>query len=113
MEGSREVDYVLALAASAFAPSFSIPGKLIAIFLNRVLTLCPALAEVSMNIMLSWVDFWVASSSVTCLRPRSVRQDMQRGVHTPFVGEIGFVTDKDNNNVRPSLGSHVVNPFTG
>lgn len=47
--------------------SFSIPGRDMAIFLNKLLTLCPAFAEVSMNIMFSWVAFVVASSSVTCL----------------------------------------------
>lgn len=52
---------------SAFWFSFSIPGNDIAIFLNRLLTLCPALAEVSMNMMFSCCDFAVASSSVTCL----------------------------------------------
>lgn len=48
-------------------PSFSIPGNDMAIFLNRLLTLCPAFADVSMNIMFSCVDLAVASSSVTCL----------------------------------------------
>lgn len=56
---------VLVLASAC--PSFSIPGNDIAIFLNRLFTLCPALADVSMNMMLSCVDLAVASSNVTCL----------------------------------------------
>lgn len=52
---------------SAFWFSFSIPGNDMAIFLKRLLTLCPALAEVSMNMMFSCCDFAVASSSVTWL----------------------------------------------
>lgn len=52
----------------------SIPGKLSAIFLNRLFTLCPAFADVSMNIMFICVAFCVASSRVTCLR-RTCDQD--------------------------------------
>ena len=43
------------------------PGNDMAIFLNRLLTLWPAFAEVSMNMMFICVDLAVASSSVTCL----------------------------------------------
>lgn len=47
--------------------SLSIPGSAWAIFLKSVLTLCPAFADVSMNITLnSWARF-SASSVVTCL----------------------------------------------
>lgn len=52
--------------ASAW-PSFSIPGRDMAILLNRLLTLCPAFADVSMNIIFNCVDLAVASSNVTCL----------------------------------------------
>ena len=58
----------LAFCVSAFWPSFSIPGSDMAIFLNRLFTLCPALADVSMNMILRPWAFAVASSSVTCLR---------------------------------------------
>ena len=58
----------LAFWVSAASPSFSMPTSDIAIFLNRLLTLCPAFADVSMNMMLSSVAFAFASSSVTCLR---------------------------------------------
>ena len=61
---------VAALVLASAWPSFSIPGKDMAIFLNRLLTLWPAFAEVSMNMMFSCVDFAVASSSVTCLSKR-------------------------------------------
>ena len=54
--------------APSFAPSFSIPGSDMAIFLNRDLTLWPAFAEVSINIIDSSVARAVASSSVTWLR---------------------------------------------
>jgi hypothetical protein len=43
------------------------PGNDMAIFLKRLLTLCPAFAEVSMNMMFNFVALAVASSSVTCL----------------------------------------------
>jgi hypothetical protein len=57
-----------ALAFWSAVAGVSIPGRLSAIFLNRLLTLCPALADVSMNRIPSSPAFAVASSSVTCLR---------------------------------------------
>ena len=52
--------------------SFSIPGSDMAIFLNKLLTLWPAFADVSMNMMFICVDLAVASSSVTCLKERGL-----------------------------------------
>ena len=52
--------------------SFSIPGSDMAIFLNRLLTLWPAFADVSMNMIFICVDLAVASSSVTCLKAREL-----------------------------------------
>lgn len=87
----------LVLAVSAAAPSFSIPGKDIAIFLNKDFTLCPALAEVSINIMLSSVAFAVASSSVTCLRNEAVHSSNQyktegeRQKDSPLIRQVGLI----------------------
>ena len=61
-----------ALVLASAWPSLSIPGSAIAIFLNRLLTLCPAFADVSMNMIPSSVDFVVASSKVTCLHNRTI-----------------------------------------
>ncbi len=58
---------------SAFWVSFSMPGRDMAIFLNKPFTLCPAFADVSMNIILRPWAFAVASSSVTCLRNVSIQ----------------------------------------
>ena len=52
--------------------SFSIPGSDMAIFLNKLLTLWPAFADVSMNMMFICVDLAVASSSVTCLKEQGL-----------------------------------------
>jgi hypothetical protein len=54
--------------ASVEVGPFSMPGKERAIFLNKPFTLCPALADVSMNRMLSSLALLVASSWVTSLR---------------------------------------------
>ena len=43
-----------------------------AIFLNKLLTLWPAFADVSMNMMFICVDLAVASSSVTCLKEQGL-----------------------------------------
>ena len=69
----------LAFWVSAASPSFSMPTSDIAIFLNRLLTLCPAFADVSMNMMLSSVAFAFASSSVTCLTVKMLSVSVVRG----------------------------------
>lgn len=55
---------ILGFCAST-CPSFSIPGRDLAIFLNSDLTLWPAFAEVSINMMFNCVALVVASSMVT------------------------------------------------
>ena len=95
----------LAFSVSAASFSFSIPTNDMAIFLNRLLTLCPAFADVSMNMMFSSVARAFASSRVTCLCTRYMSMSYTDGMYgnVPFVGEIGFVTDKDYNYVVPPL----------
>jgi len=51
---------------SVAVPSLSIPGRDMAIFLKSPLTLWPAFADVSINMIFSSADFAVASSCVTC-----------------------------------------------
>lgn len=58
--------------ASDCSFSFSIPTRDMAIFLNKLFTLWPALADVSINMMFSWFALVLASSSVTCLERLSV-----------------------------------------
>ena len=84
-------------------PSLSIPGKDIAIFLNKLFTLCPAFADVSMNIMFNCCAFAVASSSVTCLAWRKPSGATRMLGHIPLVGKVGLVAHKDDNHVVPSL----------
>jgi hypothetical protein len=97
------------LFASALVDSFSIPGSDIAIFLKSDLTLWPAFADVSMNMMFSCCAFAVASSSVTCLEHRRDRRTPIStvmgggGYYAPFVRKIGLVADEDDHNVVPSL----------
>lgn len=57
-------------APSATTSLASPPGRAIAIFLNRLLTLCPALADVSIESTLSSLAFLSSSSGVTCLETR-------------------------------------------
>ena len=88
------------------------PGSDMAIFLNRLFTLCPAFAEVSMNMIPSSWAFAVASSSVTCLRhlsmltPRDVFDE-----YAPLVRQVSFVPDKYDHDIVSSLRPHVVYPF--
>ena len=56
------------------------PGSDMAIFLNKLFTLCPAFADVSMNIMFSSLAFAVASSSVTWLRSSQQCCDFLHGM---------------------------------
>lgn len=78
------------LAASA---SLSIPGSACAIFLKSTLTLCPALADVSMNITLNSCAFCSASSVVTCLSlPISHRMLVSRGNGILYPGILGVCT---------------------
>ena len=95
--------------------SFSIPGKDIAIFLNKLLTLCPAFADVSMNIMFSWVAWAVASSSVTCLREYKFgkTEGWRRTRYVPFVGKVCLVSYQHNNDIVSSLWTHIVYPLWG
>lgn len=60
---------------STASVSFSIPTNSIAIFLKRDLTLCPAFAEVSMNMMSSCAAFALASSRVTCLVDQPINME--------------------------------------
>jgi hypothetical protein len=83
-----------------------------AIFLNKLFTLCPAFADVSMNIMLSSWAFAVASSSVTCLLHLSTDSvGCSFEEYAPLVRQVGLVPDKYNHDVVPSFRPHVVYPF--
>ena len=87
MKGYGNKDgYKLVFASPWF--SFSMPGSDIAIFLNKLLTLWPALADVSMNMIPICVAFAVASSNVTCLLNLSQKtafQQRRRGNLIPLV----------------------------
>ena len=83
-----------------------------AIFLNKLFTLCPAFADVSINIILRSWAFAVASSSVTCLRhlsEHSLKCSLEE--YAPFVRQIGLVPDKHDHDVVSSLRPHVLYPF--
>lgn len=60
------------------------PGSDIAIFLNKLLTLWPALADVSMNMIPICVDFAVASSNVTCLLKLGQKRYFRSIVETSY-----------------------------
>jgi hypothetical protein len=91
------------------------PGSDMAIFLNKLFTLCPAFADVSMNKMLRAWAFAVASSSVTCLRHVSIHAPSW-GRHAleayePLVRKVRLVPDKYNHDIASSLRPHVIYPF--
>ena len=65
--GQITIRNALVFCCSAASLSFSMPTSDIAIFLNKLLTLWPAFADVSMNIMFNSVALELASSKVTCL----------------------------------------------
>src|SRR6267142_683028 len=102
--------YALVFWVSAFWPSFSMPGSDMAIFLNRLFTLCPAFADVSMNKMLRPWAFAVASSSVTCLRHVSFMYSVGHA-REPLVRKIRLVPDEHDHNIASSLRPHVVYPL--
>jgi hypothetical protein len=80
------------------------PGSDMAIFLNKLFTLCPAFADVSMNMMLRSWAFAVASSSVTCLRHLSILSSGDVfNVYSPLVRQVGLVPDKNDHDIVSSL----------
>jgi hypothetical protein len=88
------------------------PGSDMAIFLNKLFTLCPAFADVSMNMILRSWAFEVASSSVTCLRYLSIHSlGCSFEEYAPLVRQVGLVPDKYDHDVVSSLRPHVVYPF--
>jgi hypothetical protein len=75
-----------------------------AIFLNKLLTLCPAFAEVSMNMIPSSWAFAVASSSVTCLRHLYILSSGDVfNEYVPLVRQVGLVPDKYDHDIVSSL----------
>ena len=89
------------------------PGSDMAIFLNKLFTLCPAFADVSMNKMLRLWAFAVASSSVTCLRHVSIQTllEVSLKAYAPLVRKVGLVPDKYDHDIVSSLRPHIVYPF--
>lgn len=83
-----------------------------AIFLNSVLTLWPALAEVSIDITPCSFARLSRSSGVTWLSKTGEWLSLVNHWHdTPLVIQICLVPHKHNNNVLPSLISHIIDPL--
>jgi hypothetical protein len=83
------------------------PGKAIAIFLNSVLTLCPAFADVSMDMTPSSLARLSRSSGVTCLH---ISRDQARR-DVPLVIQVRLVPDQHDDHVLSALVPDVIHPF--